>query len=152
MNRAIGALTACVLLLAGCAEAGGRSSAGQVTAPTTVDAYSIRVGDCVGKLETDSTTRLSLMPCDQGHSWEAFATRTLAGDDYPGANAVQAQAVAACTEAFEPFAGVAAKDSKFELRVLTPTKDSWAQLDRTVTCLIGSSAGGLTGSLAGVAR
>ena len=152
MNRWLGVLLASAALLTGCAADGPRNSAGQVTAPVTVDSFSIQVGDCVTKLESDSTTRLPLVPCDQEHAWEAFATAELTGDEFPGNNGVQNQAGQLCTEAFEPFIGVAAKESKFEMRVLAPTKDSWAQQDREVVCLVGSSAGKLTGSLRGVAK
>jgi len=152
MNRRLGVLVACGLLLSSCAAESPRNSAGQVTAPATVDSYSIKVGDCVSKLESDSASRLPLVPCDQEHAWEAFATGTLTGDEFPGNNGVQSQGGELCTQAFEPFIGVPAKKSKFELRVLAPTKESWAQQDREVVCLVGSSAGKLTGSLAGAAK
>mgnify|MGYP001764704712 CR=1 FL=1 len=139
-------------LFAGCTADGPRNSAGQVTAPAAVDSYSIVVGDCVAKLETDSTRLLQLLPCTAEHQWEAFHAGTLEGEDFPGAGGVQSQAEALCTEAVEPFLGLSAKKSKYELRFLTPSKESWAQSDRAVVCLIGAPSGGITGTLKGAAK
>lgn len=151
MNRPLAALIAGGLLLAGC-SGGPRDGSGQVTAPVSVDTYSIQVGDCVGKLETESATRLQLVPCAQEHYWEAFGAGTLTGEAFPGTSGVQDQAEQICTTALEPFLGISAKKSKFELRFLTPTKDSWAQNDRAVVCLLGTPGGGLTGTLRGAAK
>jgi hypothetical protein len=145
---AAAALVAAVLL-GGCAS-GVRDSAGQVTAPATTDSFSVRVGDCLDKLPTDSTAKISLLPCAQPHYWEAFASPTLAGDDFPGNSAVRDQAKSACTDAFEGFVGVAVTSSKLDLTMLTPTKETWTQADdREVVCLVGKSSGGVTGTLQG---
>jgi hypothetical protein len=145
-----GALLA--LVLAGC---GGdvRDDAGRVTAAATTDTFSVRVGDCLGKLPTESTAELSLLPCAEPHYWEAFATAMLTGDDFPGAAAVRNQAEDECTRAFAGFVGVAANKSKLELTMLTPTKETWTQAnDREVVCLVGSPSGGVTGTLKDAAR
>ena len=140
------------VLLAGCAS-GVRDSAGQVTAPATTDSFAVRVGDCLDKLPTDSTDRLSLRPCAQSHYWEAFASTTLTGDDYPGNSTVRDQANRACSDAFTSFVGVTVKSSKLSLTMLTPTKDTWTQADdREVVCLVGSDNGGITGTLKGAAK
>ncbi len=149
--RAASALVA-VLALAGCAG-GPRDSAGQVTAPATTDTYSVRVGDCLDKLPSESTDELSLLPCGAPHYWEAFATSTLTASAYPGNAAVGDQARAACETAFAPFVGTTAKKSKLDLTMLTPTKETWTQADdREVVCLVGSQSGGITGTLKGAAR
>lgn len=141
-----------VLALAGCA-AGVRDDAGRVTAPATTDTFSVRVGDCLGKLPSESTDELSLLPCTEPHYWEAFATATLTGEDFPGTAAVRNQAEDECNRAFAGFVGVAANKSKLELTMLTPTKETWTQAnDREVVCLVGSPGGGVTGTLKDAAR
>ncbi len=148
----VAAGVAASVLLAGCAS-GVRSSAGQVTAPTTTDSFSVRVGDCLGKLPTESTTQLQLLPCDQEHYWEAFATATLTGDDFPGNAAVREQAGEACDQAFATFVGVEADKSKLNLTMLTPTSETWTQAgDRAVVCLVGNPSGGVTGTLRDAAK
>ena len=144
---------ALTLLLAGCAGGGAPEGVGRVTAAATTDTYSIRVGNCTGKLDTETTDKLALVPCTDKHHWEAFAVSNLPGDDFPGNAEVRDQATKACTPAFESFIGIASEDSRYELTLLTPTKETWTQAgDREVVCLVGSSSGGLTGSLKGVAE
>lgn len=144
---------ALALLLAGCGAGVPRDSTGQVTAAATTDAFSIKVGDCVGKVDGDSTDKLPLVPCTDKHSWEAFAASDLTGADFPGNAEVKGQAEKACAAAFKAFIGIAADDSRYELTFLTPTKETWTQAaDREVVCLVGSSSGGITGSLRGIAK
>ena len=141
-------VAALAVVLAGCAADIPRNSAGQVTAAATTDAFSIAVGDCVGKVDGDSTDELPLVPCTEVHYWEAYAASDLAGNDFPGNAGVKDLADKACADAFEGFVGVAADDSKYEVTYLTPTKETWAQAqDREVVCMVGSSNGNITGSL-----
>lgn len=148
-----GAAALCLALaLAGCAG-GPRDGGGRVTAAATTDTYSVRVGDCLDKLPTESADELPLLPCSTPHYWEAFATSALTASDFPGNAGVKEQAQQACEAAFEPFVGLAAKKSKLDLTMLTPTKDTWTQAgDREVVCLVGSSSGNITGTLKGAAR
>lgn len=146
-------VTALALLLAGCTAELPRDSAGQVTAAATTDAFSIKVGDCVGKVDGDSTNALPLVPCAQAHFWEAYASTTLTGEAFPGNAEVKDASDKACTAAFAGFVGIKAGDSKYERTFLSPTRDTWTQAgDREVVCLVGSSSGGITGSLKGVAK
>ncbi|MCA0295461.1 MAG: septum formation family protein [Actinobacteria bacterium] len=143
---------AMALALAGCAG-GPRDGSGQVTAPATTDSYSVRVGDCLDKLPSESADALPLLPCSSPHYWEAFATSTLTASDFPGNPAVKEQAQQACDAEFEPFIGLAAKKSKLDLTMLTPTRETWTQAgDREVVCLVGSSTGNITGTLKGAAK
>jgi hypothetical protein len=152
--RTAAAFTAVLLvLLAGCSTDGPRNSAGQVTAAATTDTFSIKVGDCVGKLDGDSAQELPLTPCDQAHFWEAYASSTLEGTDFPGTSQINELSDKACSAAYKGFVGIAMDDSKYEVTYLSPTKESWTQAtDREVVCLVGSSSGNLTGSLKGTAK
>ncbi len=138
--------------LAGCAP-GVRDSAGQVTSPATTDSFSVRVGDCLGTLPSESTEALTLLPCAGPHHWEAFGSATLSGEDYPGNNAVRDQARAVCADGFADFVGMPTGKSKLELTMLTPTQETWTEaLDREVVCLVGTPGGGITGTLRSAAR
>ena len=142
-----------LVLLTGCSTDAPRDSAGQVTAAATTDAFSINVGDCVGKVDGDSAQKLPLMPCDQAHFWEAYASSTLEGTDFPGTSQVNELSDTACSSAFTGFIGIALDDSKYEVTYLSPTKESWTQAqDREVVCLVGLSSGNITGSLKGTAK
>ena len=142
-----------LVLVTGCSTDAPRNSAGQITAAATTDAFSIKVGDCVGKLDGDSAEEVALTPCDQPHFWEAYASSTLDGADFPGTSQVNDLSEKACSAAYEGFVGIARDDSKYEGTYLTPTKESWTQAqDREVVCLVGTSSGNLTGSLKGAAK
>lgn len=146
------ATTVAVLGLAGCAS-GPRDPSGLVTSRATTDTYSVRVGDCLAKLPTDSAAQLTLLPCDQEHYWEVFASATLTGDTFPGESSLRKQAQSACEDAFDGFVGLSVKKSKLDITMLTPTRQTWAEAsDREVTCLVGSTSGGVTGTLHGAAR
>lgn len=138
--------------LLGCTP-GPRDGAGQVTAPATTDTFSVRVGDCLDKLPSESTDALALLPCAQPHFWEAFASTTLEGEDYPGTAAVRDRAEQACNAAFEGFVGLPEKKSRLDITMLTPTRETWIGAgDREVVCLVGSPSGGITGTLKDAAR
>ena len=147
-------LTALLLvLLAGCSTDAPRDSAGQVTVAATTDAFSIKVGDCVGKLDGDSAQKLPLTPCDQAHYWEAYASSALEGTDFPGASQINELSDKACSAAYAGFMGIDLDDSRYEVTYLGPTRESWTQAqDREVVCLVGASSGNITGSLKGRAK
>ena len=56
-------------------------------------------------------------------------------------------------DAYTSFIGVAYDDSALEVYPITPTQDTWDQLnDRVVQCVVTDPAGQTTGSLKGSAR
>ncbi len=150
--RGLAAL-ACGLTLIGCAGTGvPRNSAGEVTAPASVNPFQITVGDCTGAMKEGDVNSLQVVPCDQKHRFEAYAATSLSGTDFPGEPEVTKQADKFCTTEFRSFVGLAPKDSKYDMFYLHPVESSWASGDRQVLCLAGSTKTDLTGSLKGVAR
>ena len=141
------AAAAAALLFPGCA-AEVRDSAGQVTAPTTTDSFSVQVGDCLDSLPSEGTSTLTLLPCEGPHHWEAFATANLTGEDFPGNAKVRDEATQVCEDAFAGFVGISAGKSRLDLTMLAPTAETWAEAgDRAVVCLVGNTSGGITGTL-----
>lgn len=152
--RAIGAVVAMAagLALVGCASDVPRNTAGQVTAPASIDPFQIAVGDCTGPIKEGDVQSLQVVPCGEGHNFEAFAATELTGSDFPGEAEVKKQADKFCTAEFRTFVGLAAKDSRYDMFYLHPVEDSWAIGDRQVLCLAGTTKGGLKGSLKGVQK
>jgi hypothetical protein len=138
--------------LAGCSSETPRNSAGQVTAPAVAPADSIKVGDCTGELKEGSISVADLVPCDQPHYFEAFASKTLDDGEFPGEESLRKTADAFCNEQYEAFVGVAPGDSTYAVFHLTPVAETWATNDRLILCLAGAEKGGLTGSLKGAGR
>ncbi len=135
------------LVLTGCTGA-VRDPSGQVTASSSVDAFSIKVGDCTGDLGQDQVSAAVLIPCDQPHYWEAYASSQLTGDDYPGVTQVTETADKACTSAFKAFVGVNTDKSDYAYTYFYPTEQTWTSAgDREVLCFVGLEAGGVTGTL-----
>lgn len=150
-----------------------RDDDGSITAGGTTDVFTLRQGDCLDDAPTaaaneqdaadahpasDDDTRgrqvgdVSTVPCSEPHDFEVYATPTLTGDDFPGDDAVDAQADDLCGRAYGPFVGFDYQDSIYDYQGYKPTSDSWSTGDRTVDCIIGDPAGTTVGSLAGIGR
>ncbi len=95
---------------------------------------------------------MSTVPCSEPHDFEVYAVPTLTSDDYPGDDAVDAQADDPCGSAFGPFVGFDYQDSIYDYLGYKPTSESWSTGDRVVDCVIGDPAGKTVGSLAGIGR
>lgn len=134
---------------AGCATpAGPRNPSGEVTATAGVDVFSLQVGDCTGPVTTGTANQLTLIPCEQPHSWEVFAATELEGEEFPGAGEVQDLAEEFCNAEFKAFIGLSVGKSSYNATILQPTKQTWNSAgDRTVTCLVGRDDGEIEGSL-----
>jgi hypothetical protein len=125
------------------------------TAPTEseeVNVYDLAVGDCVAAV-TDGFT-VQTVPCPEPHSEEVFATAILPdGDgDFPGYEAIDAQAEEMCTAEFEGFVGLPYEDSTLHVNLVTPSEERWDAGDRVVLCMIYDPAGDTTGTLADANR
>lgn len=136
----------CAVVLTGCAE-GVRTPSGSPTAPATIGAFDLRVGDCTGPLPTGSITTLTLIPCAQAHNWEAFHPGTLTDKTYPGQAKIYEDGTKLCAAAFTTFVGRKPEKSSLKFTFFYPTQDTWENTgDRAVLCIVGSPEGGLVGS------
>lgn len=113
------------------------------------DVFSIRVGDCLNDAGTSGTvTTAPIVPCDEPHDSEAYASFQLQDGAYPGDDAISAAADELCYGAFETFAGIAWEDSVYDYSYYLPTQDSWNNRgDREVLCTIFDRDGQVTGTL-----
>lgn len=138
---------AAAVVLAGCSGT-VRDGSGQVTASASVDAFSIKVGDCTGDLGQGEVSAAILVPCGEPHYWEAFASSQLSGDNYPGVTQVTETADKACGDAFKAFVGVSTDKSDYTYTYFYPTEQTWTSAgDREVLCFVGLEDGGVTGTL-----
>lgn len=152
--------TASALALAGCSDSEPeRDPEGVVTETAAgADVFALKVGDCtMGFNEDTEVAEVDIVPCDQPHVDEYYASVIVEGDAYPGDEAMWAQADTECAAQFETFVGIPYQDSQtLWLSYLTPTQDSWEDGDREILCSVyedGAAEGALTtGSLKGAAR
>jgi len=145
-------LVAATMALTGCSGT-VRNDTGQVTAPASVDAFSIKVGDCTGDLGQGEVSNAVVVPCSEPHFWEAYASSQLTGDSYPGVTQVTEAADKACSGSFKAFVGVGSDKSDYTYTYFYPTEQTWTSAnDREVLCFVGLEDGGVTGSLKDVKK
>ena len=89
--------------------------------------------------EIDSLPRID---CAEAHTHEVFAVIDSTADNYPGFDALEAEAQVACLDAFEPYVGINSFDSVLFADWLVPTLTSWDRSDdREIICLAGNHDG-----------
>ncbi len=96
-----------------------------------------------------------LRRCDEPHRAEVFAIERLegnAGTPYPGDEAIDEQADAACDRAFEAYVGIPYDESRLRAIFYAPTEQTWPGGDRRVTCVVEAGGEPLTASVRGSRR
>ncbi len=120
--------------------------------PTPSPVAVLNVGDCTGDVDLSgaSMTSVPTVPCTEPHYYEVHASVPVAGDLYPGIEALSAQAKTTCSASFVSYVGVESKYSRYSSAYLAPDEASWATpANRVITCLVGSPGGDLVGSARG---
>ncbi|HOB56030.1 MAG TPA: septum formation family protein [Rhodoglobus sp.] len=123
------------------------------TEGTETDAFAIGVGDCLndGGVEGEVSS-VVVIDCAQPHDSEAYSSIQVPDGDYPGEDAILAQAEQDCLAAFNTFAGINYDQSTLSFSYYYPTEGSWGNGDREILCLILDPAGKTVGTLANAAR
>ena len=135
-TRAVLATTLAALVLAGCA-AERSAETGEIEEAGSVDAFTLRVGDCFDDqiFDTGEVEDVPGVPCSEPHDNEIYAAFDISGTSYPGDEAVGEQADAGCLERFQTAIGAPYEESVLEIFNLTPTQGSWeGRGDREVLC------------------
>jgi hypothetical protein len=153
-------LAAAALVLSGC------SLLGQVTDVTTGggddntdtgtedDVFALVVGDCFNE-ETDAETisTVDIVECDVPHKWEAFESVQMTDAEYPGDDATQQQADAACNDPFTAYVGLGYDASIYDYSFYYPTQETWDDPvlnDREILCIaFADDESQITGSIKG---
>ena len=116
-------------------------------------AFEIEVGDCLNDKDSEGTvTSVPVVPCDEPHDSEAFASILIEGDDFPGEAAIVAQANKDCAEAFADFVGIDYDLSELAFTYYYPSAQSWEQGDREILCEVYDPESQTTGSLEAAKR
>ena len=152
---AITTIAAAGLLLSGCSilnqltNTTQRDASGTPTAENdNADVFSIKVGDCLNDATASGTvTTAPIVPCSKPHDSEAYKSITMTDGDFPGTDAVKAQADQGCGDAFPAFVGIPFNDSKLDISYYFPTSDSWANGDREILCTVYDDGVKTTGTL-----
>lgn len=107
----------------------------------------------MNEVTAETISTVPVVPCSDEHDYEVYYELQLPGDEFPGEDAVTAAAEEGCAAQFEAFAGIPYDLSALNYKYLTPTEQSWTQLDdHAVSCLILDMDGQVSGTLKGAAR
>jgi Septum formation len=132
-------------------------TASEETAPTegeNIYMGDLEVGDCLAESSEAETFTVTTVPCSEPHSHEVFASVDLPEGDgeFPGYQAIDAEAEQLCIAQFEGFVGLPYEQSELKIRFMTPSEQSWLAGDRVVYCAVYDTAGEVSGSLRGAER
>lgn len=138
---------------AACTDEPTRDEAGQITETEDVDPNTLKPGDCFNDPEAEATEveELEAVPCDEPHDNEVFHVFDLDDGDYPGDDEAKELGLDGCEPELEAYIGASAEEAGLAIVPVTPTEQSWNDLDdRTVICALYKADGTeLTGSFKG---
>ena len=119
-----------------------------------VHSTELQVGDCYNY--DDSETQVSnveVVDCSAPHQYEVYSNYQITQSTFPDESTMKSEQYTACHDTFETYVGVPYDQSQYDVGTLTPTENSWAQGDHTITCSLMTKDGSLiTGSLKGAAK
>ena len=123
-----------------------------ITEVGEVGALRIRLGVWMVDPGEGTIVSVQAVPCRVPHVLEVYHAFILVGTDYPADMDMQADN--GCYPAFEPFVGESYERSMYDYMIITPTPESWAEMDdREVLCALTSYDGQATfGSGEGTAK
>lgn len=147
------------ILLSGCSllgqvTGGGGTGGDDPSEGTEDDVFSLVPGDCFNE-ETDAETisTVDIVECSVAHRWEAYESIQMTEAEYPGDDATQQEADAACNDPFTQYVGLSYDESIYDYSFYYPTQDTWDDpvlQDREILCLAkADDDSDITGSVKG---
>ena len=117
-----------------------RDQSGEIVEQGELGVFVLSVGDCFIATSGDIETTTGV-PCSSSHTHELAGKFTLIADVYPGLTSIESQAETNCAPLIDSYVGdidrVYLKYPDFSWTSLSPTPMSFAEGDRTVSCIIG---------------
>jgi hypothetical protein len=126
---------------------GALSSAGRVSV------NDLRPGDCFNSGDETEISDVDGVPCDEPHKWEVFAVDTHEAPALPSDAELDTVFGSICLDEFASYVGAPYESSEIYASMISPSEGSWADGDRTFTCVLYDPEDAeLTESLRGAAR
>lgn len=115
----------------------GRDDSGTVVKAGESNVTDLRVGDCLNIFdEEEEVYATPVVPCDQPHFYELFASVTFEDGEYPGIDAINTQASEKCLAQFDRYFGISYRDSQLDVSTLFPSEKGWSETnDLEGSCL-----------------
>ena len=117
---------------------GGDDDKEAVPITGTIPAKDLVVGSCISDANTTTgdVTTFDAIACDKPHDGEVYTIIELEGKLYPGLKAVTGKGQRGCRARLRrQLTAKAYRDRLLGYKYVYPTKQSWVQGDREVTCL-----------------
>lgn len=150
------ALTSCGTISDAVDEAAKEAEADEKQEAATgedTDVFEIKIGDCLNDQSAEAeVTEIPKVSCDKPHDSEVYASGESAEPEWPGDEALTAEADKLCESEFAAFVGLSYDESTLTIGSYTPGKESWADGDRQIDCVISGADGQTTGSLKNTAQ
>lgn len=102
-------------------------------------AFDLATGDCFDTESITTVDEVTVIDCDEPHSYEVFGVSDYdAGDDeaYPGEQPLNDTADEACRAAFEDYVGIPYDDSTWSATYVNPSQATWEEGDREILCVL----------------
>ena len=121
----------------GASTTADRDESGAIVGEGSVDAFSLRVGDCFNS-ESSATEVSSVpgVPCSDLHDYETYAVFDVNVTEYPGEDGMLELAFESCMDRFSAYVGADYESSTLEVTSMFPSPESWRQDDREVLCAV----------------
>lgn len=162
---AFGVLIGLVIVAAGCGattstpkpSGAARSGAASASvASTQKSAFDLEVGDCFDTDDLSGVSDVTVVDCAASHTYEVFGLTSVPGDataSFPGTDALNTTADAACRPDFVDYVGVDFNDSEWSGTFLNPSESTWGTGDREIVCVLHTQdRTAVTGSAKGSAK
>lgn len=116
-----------------------RDESGAIVSAGSIDAFSLRVGDCYDDSDgySDQVDSLPGVPCADPHDNEVYAVVSVDLPEYPGDDAMGDIAYDKCMDKFSSFVGKDYDSSTLDFYPMYPSSESWSRKDdRDVVCAV----------------
>ncbi len=111
---------------------------GEITESGDLGAFVLSVGDCLNGGTVGEVSGFEGVPCAEPHESEVYHLFDSTAAEFPGGDALTADATDGCLGAFEGYVGIDYSTSQtYDISWLIPTEDSWnLGDDREIVCLL----------------
>ncbi|MGI9261025.1 MAG: septum formation family protein [Woeseiaceae bacterium] len=116
-----------------------RDESGAIVGAGSIDAFSLRVGDCYDDSDgySDQVDMLAGVPCVEPHDNEVYAVFSVDLPAFPGDDEMGEIAYERCMEKFPSFVGKDYESSSLDFYPMYPSSESWSRKDdRDVVCAL----------------
>jgi hypothetical protein len=120
-----------------------RNDAGQVDKAGKQTAFDLKAGDCFNNVpgNDQQVESVDAVPCSQPHEAQVLVNVTVTGTSYPGKDEMGKQVEKLCVDKVGAQLEKSPIAAQIDLYYLHPTAESWAQHDRTGTCIAAAKEG-----------